>query len=422
MIPETNTEVVQPSAVEAITRGEIDIAISTARRYPRQLAAVKQSMMSFATLDEETAASCFYTLPRGGKTIQGPSVRLAEIALSCYGNLRAAARVINTVTSGENPHVMIQAVAFDLEKNISISIEKRRRIIGKKSKGGMIDEDDINLATNACSAIAFRDAVFKVVPLALIKPVFEAARKVAVGDAKTLSDRRAKCIDTFAKMGVQKDAVLRRLEKKSVEDIDLADIELMIGLHNAIREGEVKVDEAFPPQAKTEGNVPQMPGVTVPVPQAPPVQAPATSTATKQQPPPPEAAGTVTQAPVVTCHYCKQTVADMAAHNCPEMQAALTERQAASDKAGAANPPPQPTPPPSGDEGNDALASIAMLCEQSEIKTDTVMAFAKKNKLAKDTQAQLSELATSKLKGLIKNWPNILPELRQIQGQGEPVA
>ena len=55
MIPETNTEVVQPSAVEAITRGEIDIAISTARRYPRQLAAVKQSMMSFATLDEETA-------------------------------------------------------------------------------------------------------------------------------------------------------------------------------------------------------------------------------------------------------------------------------------------------------------------------------------------------------------------------------
>jgi len=152
--------------------------------------------------------------------------------------------------------------------------------------------------------------------------------------------------------------------------------------------------------------------------ETPPVQAPATSTATKQQPPPPAADGTVTQAPVVTCHYCKQTVADMAAHNCPEMQAALAEKA-------AANPPANPAPAasaPSSDDGADALASVDLLCQQSEIQQSTVMLFAKKNKLARDNQNALSELATTKLKNLIKVWPNILPELRQIQGQGEPVA
>lgn len=412
---ESVTEVLQPNAVEAITRGEIDIAITTARRYPRQIAAVKQSMMSFATLDEETAASCFYTLPRGGKTIQGPSVRLAEIAVSCYGNLRAGSRVISTVTQGENPHVMIQSVAFDLEKNVSVTIEKRRRIVGKKSKGGAIDEDDINLAVNACSAIAFRDAVFKVVPLALIKPVFEAARKVAVGDARTLSDRRSKCIDTFGKMGVQKEAILRRLEKKSVEDIDLADIELLIGLHNAIREGEVKLDEAFP-QAKPESPVASMPGI-VPPPAAQ-AQAPTPPTPAPAVLPPSKAAkpvngnGAVAEAPIVTCHYCKQKVDDMAGHNCAEMQAALAEKA-------AANPPANPAPAasaPSSDDGADALASVDLLCQQSEIQQSTVMLFAKKNKLARDNQNALSELATTKLKNLIKVWPNILPELKQIQG------
>lgn len=238
-------EVMGPSAIEAIQRAEVDLQIATAKRYPRQLSIAKQSMTSFATLDEETAQACFYKLPRGGKNIEGPSVRLAEIAVSCYGNLRVGSRIISTTTSGDNPHVVVQSVAHDLEKNTAVTIEKRRRITKKKSKDA-IDEDDINLAANACSAIAFRDAVFKVVPMAIIKPVFEAAKKVAIGDAKTLGDRRAKCLETFGKMGVAKERVLSMLQKKSIEDIDLEALETMIGLYNAIKDGTTSIDDAFP--------------------------------------------------------------------------------------------------------------------------------------------------------------------------------
>ena len=246
----TQLDVVPPSAVESISRAEVDIQISTAHRYPRQLAKVKSDMLSFATLDEETAQSCFYTLPRGGKNIQGPSIRMAEIAVSCYGNLRAGTRIIETVTSGDAPHVLLQAVCHDLEKNTAITIEKRRRIVGKKSKGGQIDEDDINLAANAGSAIAFRDAVFKIVPGALIRPVYEQAKRVAIGDAKTLGDRRAKAVEAFAKMGVNQARVLASLEKGSIEEVTISDLETLIGLHTAIKDGQTSIDDAFPTERK----------------------------------------------------------------------------------------------------------------------------------------------------------------------------
>jgi hypothetical protein len=261
---ETNElQVVEPSSLNVIARAEIDSQISTAKQYPRHLAKVKSDMMSFATLDEETAQSCFYTVPRGGKNIQGPSVRLAEIAVSCYRNIRVGSRVVETVTKGETPHVVVQSVCHDLEMNVAVTVEKRRRIVGKKDyKTGdrkPIDEDDITLASNSGAAIAFRDAVFKVIPGALIKPVFEQAKKVAIGDAKTLGDRRAKSVEAFAKMGITKERVLQRIEKKTMEDIALDDLETLIGLYNAIKEGHSTIEEAFPatqPVAKT----PDFPG------------------------------------------------------------------------------------------------------------------------------------------------------------------
>ena len=247
-----DTKIVAPSALEGIERAQIDMQITTARRFPRKLSKVKDDMISFATLDEETAAGCFYTLPRGGKTIQGPSVRLAEIAVSCYGNLRAGSRVISVDTGRDNPHVVIQAVAHDLEKNVAITIEKRRRITKKKSKNE-IDEDDINLAANAGSAIAFRDAVFKVVPLALIKPVYEQAKLVAIGKATSLGDKRTKIIDRLKQMGATLPNILSVVEARAVEDIDADKLGVLIGLGTALKEGETTIEEAFPTKVIGKG-------------------------------------------------------------------------------------------------------------------------------------------------------------------------
>lgn len=236
-------------ALAMIANAEINQQIATARRFPRTLSKVKADMLSFATLDEDTAQACFYTLPRGGKTIQGPSIRLAEIAISCYGNVRVATRVISTATNGEHPHVTVQAAMHDLEKNVAVCIEKRRRIT-KKRNAQKPDDDDINLAVNACSAIAFRDAAFKVIPGALIKPVFEQAKLVAVGDVKSLVAKRTAVIARLKQMGATEERILARVDAAKIDDVDLDKLGELIGLGTALKDGQTTLEDAFPVAVK----------------------------------------------------------------------------------------------------------------------------------------------------------------------------
>ena len=446
-------EVIEPSAIEAVSRAEIDVAITTSKKYPRDIQKVKQSMLSFATLDMETAEACFYSLPRGGKTIQGPSVRLAEIAVSCYGNLRAGSRITSVVASGDAPHVVVQAVAMDLEKNISISIEKRRRITKKKFKDA-IEEDDINLAANACSAICFRDAVFKVIPLALIKPIFEAAKKVAVGDAKTLSDRRIRCMETFAKMGLKQDRVLAKVDCRSIEQVTLEHLETLMGLYNAVKDGELNIDEAFPAIVATAAATPfersqQQPHVTSPAAPTPAARdrgTPEPEPPAKRRGRPP--GGGTKPAPE---KFTPQEAAEMRAKGLavapsavqgedeapaqqPAQQAAEAPEQGTDEKnAGQVSPEeekaladaglaPETQPEPAAASTfkptpgeSDAVTAVRKLCFESDVTEGQVMKFMQVNKLSLG-EVKLTDFTDNKrenkLVALARSWGVVLPRIK----------
>lgn len=237
-----------PSALELIQRAEIDMQIATANRFPRpDLSVIKKRMLAYATLDEETAESCFYSVPRDGKTIKGPSIRLAEITVACYGNLRIASRVL-----GHDGKVLTsQAACHDLENNVLQSVEVQRRITGKSGK--TYSEDMIVTTGNAANSIARRNAIFSVIPGVLWKPVYDQARLVAVGNASTLVTKRDKMIKRLNSMEVMTPRILARLGRSSVEDITLEDLEVLIGAGTAIKDGDTSVDDAFPSVVATQG-------------------------------------------------------------------------------------------------------------------------------------------------------------------------
>jgi hypothetical protein len=233
------------SFIESQTRGEIDTQISTAKRFPRSITGFKKRAMELATLDEETAQSCFYALPRDGKSIEGPSARLAEIVAGSWGNLRSQANIVDE----DDKFITARGVCWDLENNVAISVEVRRRITGKS--GRKYNDDMIGTTANAACSIALRNAVFKVVPMAIVKPIYEAARKVAIGDATTLVSRRDKALKHFAAMGVRQEQIFAKLGRAGVEEITLDDLAILLGLFTAIRDGDTTVDEAFAPEQKT---------------------------------------------------------------------------------------------------------------------------------------------------------------------------
>ena len=62
-------------------------------------------------MNQETAQSCSYALPRGGKPITGPSVHLAKIIVSNWGNMRTEAKVVQIT----DKQVISRGTCWDLE-------------------------------------------------------------------------------------------------------------------------------------------------------------------------------------------------------------------------------------------------------------------------------------------------------------------
>jgi hypothetical protein len=223
----------------SLVKTELEVATQNAHKYPRSIKLFRDKAMTLATINEDVAESCFYVLPRAGKTIEGPGIRLAEIVGSCWGNIRYGARVVGQT----DEYITAQGVATDLENNVSMSIEVSRRI--RTREGKKYNDDGIVNAGNAACAIALRNAIFKVVPKVFVDEIYQQAKVVAVGKASTIQQRKDKAFMAFAKMGVSKEKVLSVLGKKGDNEIDLADIEKLIGMHTAIKEGTSTVDEIF---------------------------------------------------------------------------------------------------------------------------------------------------------------------------------
>ncbi len=242
---DTEISRVDVSAVGVLARSETEAQLDAAHKYPRSIGKFLKEAIALATLTQDVAESCIYSLPRGGKAIRGPSVRLAEIVASSYGNLHVAARTVGA----EEKEVISQGVAWDLEKNLRVTVETRRRITGKK--GDRYDDDMITVTGNAAASIALRNAIFRVVPGAYVKAIYDKVREVAVGTAGTLAEKREYYVQKLGKMGVPLDRVLARIAKVTVEDILLDDLETLIGLGTSIHNGDATIDEAFPPVSKS---------------------------------------------------------------------------------------------------------------------------------------------------------------------------
>lgn len=257
----TEVEIIQESALSLITKAEIDVQISTAKAFPRSLKMFLDRALSMATISEDVAASCSYALPRGGKSLEGPTVRLAEIVCSSYGNIRAGARVI----ANDGKTVTAQGICHDLETNYSVTVEVKRSILQNEYKwdpaqnksvktGKMITmTEDMQVVTgNAACAVAYRNAVFKVVPSALVLDVYDKAKLVARGTEETLPARRKKALDYLHSLKVTDKQICDVLELKKVEDIDLDKLDTLRGMCTLIKNGESTVKDLF--ESKENGN------------------------------------------------------------------------------------------------------------------------------------------------------------------------
>lgn len=231
------------AALEQQTRGEIDVQIATAKRYPRSIKQFTDEALEMATLTGDIAASCIYALPRKedgrSKMIEGPSARFAEICASAWGHMRVEARPVDE----DERFITVRGMAWDLQRNTAIAFEVKRRITNRKAE--KFGDDMVSVTSNAASSIAIRNAILKVIPAAFWKPIYQACRQAVAGDLKTLTNRRSNMFEAFQKIGVLKDQVLTLVDVKGAEDIGIEELVTLQGILTSLKDGDATIAEIF---------------------------------------------------------------------------------------------------------------------------------------------------------------------------------
>jgi hypothetical protein len=251
-------EQVSPAIIYQQDKAAIDVQITTAKAYPRNIKRALDNVLALVTMDPETAETCNYSVPRGGKAITGPSVHLAKILAQQWGNLRIEAKVVDI----DGTHITSEAVCFDLETNIAIKTQVKRSIMQNETKwddvakksirtGRMIrmNEDMITVTGNAANSIALRNAVLSVIPKAVVDKAYKAAKQTMTGDISDnvkLIAKRKKVFDGLKDAyNVTEPEILHAIGRAAIDHVTGDDLVILIGIGTAIKDGDTTVEQAF---------------------------------------------------------------------------------------------------------------------------------------------------------------------------------
>lgn len=225
-----------------LAMAELNQDVTTAKAFPRSVATVMRNITELVMLDEQTAKECVYAVPRDGKTIRGPSIRLAEIIASQWGNCHCASRVVHV--DKIEKYVESEGIFHDLETGLKRTARTRKNI--SKRDGGLYSQDMIMTAGNAAASIGMREAILKGVPKAVWRQAFEHAENVIRGDVTTLVERREDAMKALAGIGVAPERVFAAVGVAGLEEIGLEQLADLYAMYQGVKNKETDVDEVFP--------------------------------------------------------------------------------------------------------------------------------------------------------------------------------
>lgn len=222
---------------------EVQAAMVIAKKFPRDEIAAYDRIMK-ACKRRDLASHAVYVYPRGDATVEGPSIRLAEVLAQQWGNIDFG--VIELEQGYQESTVM--AYAWDLETNtrqtkIFHVPHKRHTRTGSYA---LKDPRDIYEMVANNGARRLRACILGVIPGDIVDAAVKACGKTLENDdgKMPIEERRRQTVVLFSDMGVTKDMLETRLGHK----IDTATIHEIINLgkiYKAITDNMASIDDYF---------------------------------------------------------------------------------------------------------------------------------------------------------------------------------
>lgn len=224
---------------------EVQAAIVVAQQCPRSLTTARTAMRESCEL-LGFAERAFFSFPKGGKTVSGPSVHLARELARCFGNVQYGINELRR--DDEYAQSEMLAWAWDVQMNTRASnsfiVPHKRDKRGGPEK--LTDLRDIYENNANMGARRLREAIFSILPTWYTEEAKEICKTtLAHGDGKPLEDRIDGAVKAFDRLGVP----VERLEQKLGRDrakwnaYDIAQLRIT---HRSIERGEIAVDDEFP--------------------------------------------------------------------------------------------------------------------------------------------------------------------------------
>lgn len=229
------------NGIQQMTLAEIDQQVATSKRYPRNINRFRSNVIAEATISQAVAESMVYALPVGGDKVEtGPSIRLAEIVASQYGNLLVQGRIVDI---GDRT-VTAQGVAWDMESNFKVSVEVTESIV--KKDGSRYQDRMVKNVCNSAISKAYRNAVFRVIPRSTVDWFIEQLDKNTLCAPEQVAEKRASAIIYLKdKYQIPEANILNFVGKKSVDEIGAKDLNKIRAGLNSIKDGHSTALEMF---------------------------------------------------------------------------------------------------------------------------------------------------------------------------------
>lgn len=231
--------------VESRQLAEVKGKMVLAKQFPRDpQVALKRILVECENM--KLAEAAVYSYPRGGQEVKGPSIRLAEVIASHWGNFTCG------VTELEQRHgeSTVKAYAWDLETNYSDEKVFTVKHIREKKTGNqkLTDPRDIYELVANQGARRKRACIFSVIPTYLIESAVEACEQVVERNVEggNIEEARTKMLNAFQKLdeNITKEALERKIGKE-FDKFGSKDIVRLKHLYAAIKDGFVKASAAF---------------------------------------------------------------------------------------------------------------------------------------------------------------------------------
>lgn len=241
--------VVSPSAGSAQTAdsaraiAEVQAALMIARMNPRDQRVSMDRILNACTR-QSLAQSAVYAYSRGGSSITGPSIRLAEAIAQQWGNIQFGIRELSN--SGGKSEV--QAYAWDVETNTRREISFTVPHIRYTKKGGYSLEDprDIYELVANQGARRLRACILAVIPGDVVEAAVSQCQVTLRQSVDVSPEGIKKTIDAFERFGVTKAQIEKFCQCRS-EAINAAQIVRLRNVYTSLRDGMSSPADWFEP-------------------------------------------------------------------------------------------------------------------------------------------------------------------------------